>query len=423
MAAERVPPPDWAIAADPPPGEWIENFPLPTISLPSTVKSVISTTENSKTQPADTTKGVVESHGSRGLHRIYTSKCMLHRLWAYVADTSFSAVPSPYLDPLTPFARAKDRVAERGEGPPRGFEQARADIFSELSAERKRIHVKCNEDVREGLNRHVYTISNHYLRLRYENSILPNADALDLDEASQFINSDGTAIKNGDLLQTDIHAPAWVTPVRDDNRNPKITASGFADRVLAVDLVTPRINPPFLPGARFRRFSVCLGEGKIFWAYPADEFENIFTSPEFLDVDGQFLPSDSAADSMCLLFQQLWGQFHFLGPRVGFVTNMHYVMFLLRDPRPDQKGRLIVSPLMKFTDKRLLTCFVAMTYVAIDAYRKGEDDEWNYIKETLAPKKECFKLTLTGASVLSEHEEELQALLRISYCILMFPLY
>jgi hypothetical protein len=82
---------------------------------------------------------------------------------------------------------------------------------------------------------------------------------------------------------------------------------------------------------------------------------------------------------------QIRGAFHFLGPGIGVFTNLQEVLFLLPDPK---NKRFIISPLLKWTDQRVLTCMVGMhmNYIAVDT--KDHSHGFSVI-EALAPQEEC----------------------------------
>lgn len=76
---------------------------------------------------------------------------------------------------------------------------------------------------------------------------------------------------------------------------------------------------------------------------------------------------------------QLWGQSYFLGAKIGFVTNFHGVMVLLRDNTPGRSS-FILSSILPWTDYRLLTCLVGLSFIAVD------EASWNLsILDMLCP--------------------------------------
>ncbi|KAG2012250.1 hypothetical protein CC2G_012282 [Coprinopsis cinerea AmutBmut pab1-1] len=183
------------------------------------------------------------------------------------------------------------------------------------------------------------------------------------------------------------------------DRNPN--ASGFADKLLTLSLDHNANDINLIP-----KINVAIGEGKSSWIYTSGHLESIFEG-KLIDENGCVILAsndrDKRTQDACELLKQLYGQFHYLGAKVGFVTNLHHIIMVLHDK---EKGNLILSPLMEFTDGRVLTCLVGMTFISIDAHSRPHTEvnatpPWAFIRNALAPESECYQITYKGISTTS----------------------
>lgn len=243
-------------------------------------------------------------------------------------------------------------------------------------------------------------------------------DGDDEDEYNdfQFTQIDDVQITSTEAKEQGVFYPRWVTPVKTMNADRTPYASGFPDKILTLY--------PLRVGGSVEvaeLVNLCLYEVKTPWAY--QDLGSLYTGKLF----EQGERPRNMADPLCRLLVQVrqsfvsfffffpscfyhasnhdlkvWGQFHFTGPGIGFVTNLEDVIFLLPDI---ENRRLIISPPLAWTDVRVLACMVGMSYLAIDAKDSQEHpgDAFSLIG-TLAPPTECYRITLEGVSPISEVE-------------------
>jgi len=89
---------------------------------------------------------------------------------------------------------------------------------------------------------------------------------------------------------------------------------------------------------------------------------------------------------------QMWGQCHFLGPKIAFTTNLEGVIVLIQDRTEENKSGFILSPILPWTDDRLLSCLVGLSFVAVDAPKwanPGANGPGRNLRDMLAPVGEC----------------------------------
>lgn len=94
----------------------------------------------------------------------------------------------------------------------------------------------------------------------------------------------------------------------------------------------------------------------------------------------------------------MWGQCHYLGTKIAFTTNLEGVTILLRDLTP-QDSKFILSPVLPWTDDRLLSCLVALSFIVVDAPKwanPGLNGHSVTLKDMLAPFEECNPVNAAG---------------------------
>ncbi|KAG7441103.1 uncharacterized protein BT62DRAFT_1080296 [Guyanagaster necrorhizus] len=120
-----------------------------------------------------------------------------------------------------------------------------------------------------------------------------------------------------------------------------------------------------------------------------EEFQDILRSDDHIFDEAGECDAVENSHNGNLLLKQLWGECADLRPDIGFTTNRDVVMVFFRvvplhdpeqntssdtrssrrrqpEPTPDPNSGFVLSPFMKWTDKRLRACLLALSLMALD---------------------------------------------------------
>ncbi|GJJ09992.1 hypothetical protein Clacol_004218 [Clathrus columnatus] len=95
--------------------------------------------------------------------------------------------------------------------------------------------------------------------------------------------------------------------------------------------------------------------------------------------NGKFLWSSTEVSAK--LIRQLWGQLHFFGCRLGFVTNGSMVMLVART----NPNTLILSVPKKWTDNTVLTALAGLSFAGVDMAYLNEEGSSQLLNTYLCP--------------------------------------
>ncbi|KAJ3509758.1 hypothetical protein NLJ89_g5051 [Agrocybe chaxingu] len=302
---------------------WLRSMPLPAYSLPVATVSPFSTLKSSITTAAAMTMQEIKNPG-HGLKRLAVGEYIWDRLFAYV-----SLVPFSNRDIPGTIYRMWECPNAPKDAPPQFREaQERLKISLVANAHHQPILVHNNDELREACNQHIFDILNKYLELRYTNT-------------------------------------RWISPVKFNQTDESQSASGNSDKLL---VMYPKMIPAGMTLADARAVAEPIrcstAEVKPGWSYETKSLEDIYRGDKgVLNYQGRFL-TDASKHPGNQLIRQMWGQCFFLSTKIAFTTNLDGVMVLLQDL---EGCKMILSSLLPWTDDRVLSCLVALSFMAVDA--------------------------------------------------------